>query len=112
MKENVLSKFEELKTSHNDKIIELNKVYWVSEWSWNPICDGYAPCEETIRYVQNIDGINIYTTGTSYRYYYAWDICETKEECYKITDIKNDFAYDWCSVDHLIPEDRIINILK
>lgn len=90
----------------------LNKEYWVSEWSWNPICDGYSPHKEVIRYKQNIDGINIYTTGKNHRYYYPWDICEEKKDCEKITEFKNSFAYNWCDVENYIPHDKIKNILK
>ena len=108
----VKQEFERLIKTQNDKKIELNKTYWVSEWSWNPIADGYTTQPETIRYKESIDGINVYTTGTSYRYYYAWDLYESEEECKKMSDFKDRFTYGWCETEYYIPHDKIKNILK
>lgn len=91
----------DLKENHNNKNIELGKEYWVSGWSWNPICDGYIPCQEVIRFVENIDGYNIYTTGKNYRYYFAWDIYNIKEEAEDMCKFKGKYSYDWCTkVEH------------
>lgn len=79
-----------------DKNIMLDRTYWVSEWSWEPICDGIHCYEETIR-----DAINYYNQVTAYcttknnRTYFPWDIYESKEECELITDFKNSFGYAW-----------------
>lgn len=112
MRNDVKQEFERLIKTQNDKKIELNKTYWVSEWSWNPIADGYITQPEVIRYKETIDGINVYTTGTNYRYYYAWDLYESKEDCKKMSDFKDRFAYGWCETEHYIPHDKIKNILK
>lgn len=104
----------ELKKTHNGKKIKLNKEYYVSEWSWTPIADGYSVFPEIIRYAQEIDGYMIYTTGTSCRYYFAWDIHELKEDARRITDIKNSYCYDWCTKieRNLIDESLITKVLK
>lgn len=86
----------ELKKVHNNKKIELGKEYWVSEWSWSPIFDAYIPYQEKIRFVENIDGYNVYTTGKNYRYYFAWDIYNTKEEAEEMCKFKSKYSYDWC----------------
>ena len=112
MKKDVQEAFDILVEKYNKKDIELNKTYWVSEWTWNPMTDGYTCCEEVIRYKQNIDGINVYTTGTSYRYYYAWDIYETKEDARKMSSFKDGFGYDWCPVEFVISKEKIEKILK
>ena len=85
----------ELKRLYNNKIIELNKEYFVSEWSWNPIDDGIYTYKEIIRNVEDVDGYKVYATGSNYRHYFSWDIHDTKEECDLICDIKNQYGYDW-----------------
>lgn len=75
--------------------IELNKEYFVSEWSWQPISDGYGVYKQTIRAKAEVDGETTYITGTNYRKYQAWDIFETEEEAQKMSDLKNSFGYDW-----------------
>ncbi|MCH1964371.1 hypothetical protein MCG45_16195 [Clostridium perfringens] len=91
----------DLKKVHNNKKIELGKEYWVSEWSWSPICDGYIPHQEIIEFAEKIDGYNVYTTGTNYRYYFAWDIYNTKEEAEVMCKFKGKYGYDWCTkVEH------------
>lgn len=79
-----------------DKVVELNKTYWVSEWSWQPMCDGMFCYEETIRDALNYYNlVTAYCTTKNYRTYLPWDIYETKEECQLITNFKNSFGYDW-----------------
>lgn len=100
---------EELKKKYNDREISLGDSYWVSEWSWSPIYDGYKEYEETIRNVENIDGYKVYTTGKNYRHYFAWDIHKTKEEAAEISNVKHRYAYDWpMKVDHRLIESSLV----
>lgn len=110
MKRNPMDEILKLKELHNDRYIELNKEYFVSEWSWTPIADGYSVFPETIRHVQEIDGYKVYTTGKNYRHYFAWDIHKTEEAARKMTNLKDSYGYDWCDVEnHLIDKSKIIN---
>lgn len=94
-KQDIDNVFEELMSLYNNKNIELGKTYYVSQWSYNPICDGYFSYTETIRYKKNVNGINLYYTGNNYRGYFAWDIYESKEEAIAMSDFKDTYAYDW-----------------
>ena len=95
MNKHIDEQVEELKEIHNDKEIKLGETYWVSEWSWSPVSDGYSEYEETIRNVEVIDGYKVYTTGKNYRHYFAWDIHQSKEDAAEISKIKSKYAYDW-----------------
>lgn len=75
--------------------IKLDRVYWVSQWSWTPIVDGIFSYEETIREGYSYGEVSAYYTGLNYRTYFPWDICETKEECNEICSLKSKFSYDW-----------------
>ena len=97
-----------LKNLHNNKKIELGKKYFVSEWSWNPVCDGYIVCPEIIRHVQEIDGYKVYTTGKNYRHYFSWDIYDTEEQALEMTRLKDSYGYDWCKIEKLIDESKLI----
>lgn len=94
-KESALKAVEILISTFQHANIEINKEYWVSEWSWRPICDGNYPCQEIIRHKMNIAGLDIYATGTSCRTYFAWDLFETEKECSEMCSFKNSFGYDW-----------------
>lgn len=94
-KDDALKVLELLSELFTDSEIEMGKVYYVSEWSWRPICDGNFPCKQTIRYKRNMGGINVYATGTSHRTYFVWDLFETEEACKEICYFKNSFGYDW-----------------
>ena len=87
--------FNNLMVKYNYKEIELNKTYWVSEWSWTPIADGYFAYEQTIRSVENIDGVMVYRTEKNNRKYFAWDLYETEEEAKKMSEFKNSYGYTW-----------------
>ena len=91
----LMNQVAEFKEIHNEKEIKLGETYWVSEWSWTPLYDGYKEYEAVIRNVEVINGYNVYTTGKNYRHYFAWDICQTKEEAKEISKIKDSYAYDW-----------------
>lgn len=109
---NPIREIPKLKQLYNGKNIELNKKYFVSEWSWNPICDGYNVYPETIRYMQEIDGFKVYTTGKNYRHYFSWDIHETEDTAREIANLKNSYGYDWCDMENnLIDKNKIINEL-
>lgn len=93
-----LHDFIELK--QKDKVIELGKTYWASEWSWNPLLDGIYDYEETIRSTMNVDGIDVYFTNKNYRFYLKEDLYESQKECVEICKWKNEFVYDYdCYVD-------------
>lgn len=97
----------QLLETYKDKEIELNKTYYVSEWSWNPMCDGYIVSQETIQYVEEINGIEVYTTGTNYRHYYKWDLFEDYNDAKKMSDYKDSFTYDWAKIDNCIEYNQL-----
>lgn len=103
-----------LKRLYNTKVIELDREYFVSEWSWNPIDDGIYTYKQVIRHSEQIDGYKIYTTGSNYRHYFAWDIHDTKSECDLICELKNQFGYDWDIKIHngIIDRSKINILLK
>lgn len=80
---------------HKDKVVELNKTYWVTEWSWNPMCDGRYVYEETIREYANINGIDCYFTNKNNRVYFKEDIFTDKEEAQNACDWQNSFGYTY-----------------
>ncbi|MED1665640.1 hypothetical protein [Brevibacillus laterosporus] len=86
-----------MKTLSKEKveIKELNKTYWVSEWSWTPISDGIYSCQEHLQQIKIFGELLTYYTGTNYRVYFPWDVYETKEECDEACRLKNSFGYDW-----------------
>lgn len=96
--------FEQLREESKNKIIELGKPYYVSEWSWLPICDGYITDIQIIRYKTiNEDGEEVYYTGNNYRAYHKYEIWEKEEEAREITKIKNSFGYKACDYDAKLP---------
>jgi len=94
-KDVALKVLEILSEMFSDSEIEINKSYYVSEWSWVPISDGNFPYQQKINYKTNINGIDIFATGTSCRTYFAWDLFDTEEDCRKMCKFKNSFGYDW-----------------
>lgn len=75
---------------------DLSHGYWVSEWSWQPICDGVFPTfHEKIPYFKFVDGLCFYVSNTNNRVYAQWDLCGTEEECKKLCDEKNQCGYEW-----------------
>lgn len=90
---------------------ELDKTYWVVEWSWQSICDGIFPYEETLRFVQpfviefEYDSCNgkwvyccpVYQTRKNNRYYFPWEICDSMEDAANISNIVNQFGYGYDS---------------
>lgn len=78
-----------------NKIVEVNRKYFVSEWSWTPIADGIYVYEETISDCRDFGEVKAYCTGNNCRTYLPWDIYEAKEDCELITDFKNSFGYTW-----------------
>lgn len=80
---------------HKDKEIELNKTYWVTEWSWSPMCDGRYVYEETIREHAVINGVDCYFTNKNNRVYFKEYIYTDKEEAERVCDWQNSFGYDY-----------------
>lgn len=78
-----------------DMEFDLDKRYYVSEWSWSPICDGIFVFEEVIRDVKDFGTTKAYCTKTNNRTYFPWDLFDNKSDCQKMCDFKNSFAYDW-----------------
>lgn len=92
----MVNKYKEiLDNSQKDKVIELNKTYFVSEWSWSPMCDGRFVYEETIREHTIINGIDCYFTNTNNRIYFKEDIYETRKEAEKACEFQNSFTYEY-----------------
>jgi hypothetical protein len=88
------------------KEIELGKEYWVAEWGWQPICDGYYPHKETIRYTyKDKKGQKVYITGGNFRVYLPYDIFETEDEAKTICNVKNSFGYEACEYESYMSED-------
>jgi hypothetical protein len=93
----------ELAKSTYDKR-ELNKSYWVAEWSWNPIVDGISPCKEILRFVQEFKfssgaflfsyTCQIYQTSENNRYYFPWEIYSTETDARIACNIMNSWGYD------------------
>lgn len=93
---NVNEVFNKLKEESKNKVIELGKEYYVSEWSWNTMCDGYIVDKQTIRHsFKDENGEILYITGGNHRAYNKHDLWDTKEEADIITKIKNSYSYDW-----------------
>lgn len=77
------------------KNIELNKTYWASEWSWQPMCDGIYSYEQEIRQHLVVEGIDVYFTNTNYRFYLKEDLYDSKDMCDKMCSWKNEFSYNY-----------------
>lgn len=78
-----------------DETIDLDRKYFVSEWSWTPIADGIYVYEEVIKDCKTYENIKVYCTGTNYRTYLPWDIYDSEDDCTLITNFKNSFGYAW-----------------
>ena len=96
MREIVREKADKLKNKYNSKKIKLNKEYWLSEWSYDPLYEGYDVYKGVITKVEEINGYKVYSTDKNSRIYFAWDIHISKYEAEKISDLKNIYLYDWC----------------
>ncbi|MFC3803860.1 hypothetical protein [Cohnella sp. GCM10012308] len=91
--EAVLATLEALSQHHKE--IELDRTYWVSEWSRTPLTDGIFSYKQQIsssRVSGNV--VAFYSKGNN-RTYFPWDIYESKEECDEACALKNDFGYAW-----------------
>lgn len=74
---------------------QLNKKYWIAQWSWQPICDGIYPSETTITNFYTLDdGTFVYFSKYNNRKYFGFQLCETEEEAEKVSDLLNSFSYD------------------
>lgn len=80
---------------YKDKEIELNKKYWVTEWSWSPICDGRGVYEEIIRDHAVVNDIDCYFTNKNCRVYFKEDIYENKEDAERACKWQNSFGYKY-----------------
>lgn len=71
-----------IKSFSEDNInpLALDKEYYVVDWSWTPISDGYNVHKIKIRYRENINGYNHYYTLSNFRVYYPYQIYETEKE--------------------------------
>lgn len=96
IREEIRREVEKLNQRHSRKEIELHKVYWLSEWSYDPLYEGYDVYIGVLRKVTEINGYNVYTTDRNCRYYFPWDIHISKYEAEKISGLKNTYLYDWC----------------
>ncbi|MFI2856907.1 hypothetical protein ACH6EH_07175 [Paenibacillus sp. JSM ZJ436] len=106
--EAALSVLEEL--SKQTKEVELDKSYWVSQWSWTPISDGIYSYEEHIRSSKNNNNVTALYTDKNYRTYFPWDVYESKEECDKVCELKNSFGYDWDMAVHKFIEKHDLRV--
>lgn len=84
-----------LNTVQKDKEIELNKTYYVTEWSKNSLIDGRFVNEETIREHAIINGIDCYFTNSNNRVYFKENIYTNKEEAQEVCNWQNSFGYDY-----------------
>ena len=96
IKTEIRNEIYELNKQYNDKKIKLFKEYWISEWSYDPLYEGYDVYKGVITKVEEINGYKVYSTDKNCRYYFAWDIHTSKFEAEKISDLKNIYLYDWC----------------
>ncbi len=96
IKKEIEEKIYKLKKRYNNKHVKLNKEYWLSEWSYDPLYEGYDVYKGVIKEVKEINGYKVYFTDKNCRYYFAWDIHISKVEAEKISDLKNVYLYDWC----------------
>lgn len=51
-----------LNKKYNDKKIKLHKEYWISEWSYDPLYEGYDVYKGVITKVKEINGYKVYYT--------------------------------------------------
>lgn len=87
---------------YNDKPIELGREYYVAEWSWTPVHDGFTVRTEKIRFKDvrendrrhEMNGLNIYLTGKNYRLYYAYQIHDSEKNAIEAMNFINSFGYD------------------
>lgn len=73
--------------------IQLDKEYYVAEWSRHPACNGNFVYKEKLRCKTNENGMNVYYTLGNSRSYLPYQICETKEEAEEVADFMNKFGY-------------------
>lgn len=81
--------------SHYRKEIELEQIYWVSEWSWTPLTDGIFSYKQQISSSRISGNVIAFYSKTNSRTYFPWDIYDSKEECDKACELKNSFGYAW-----------------
>ncbi|MDI4643666.1 hypothetical protein [Cohnella hashimotonis] len=81
--------------SRHHKEIELDRTYWVSEWSWTPLTDGIFSYKQQISYSRISGSVIAFYSKENNRTYFPWDIYESKEECDEVCELKNDFGYAW-----------------
>lgn len=87
---------------HNEKPIELDKEYYVAEWSWTPVYDGFIIRTEKIRFkdvrendrIHEMNGLNIYLTGQNHRIYYAYQVHDNEKNAIEAMNFINSFGYD------------------
>ena len=105
MEKEIKKEIQILKDRYNKKKIKLNKEYWISGWAYDPLYEGYEEYKEVITKVKDINGYKVYFTNRNCRYYFSWDIHESKFEAEKISNLKNTYLYDWCEYG----EENLIN---
>jgi hypothetical protein len=98
-----------LQAKHKWNIVELNKEYWITEWSWTPICDGIYPYQEILRHVQlfnffdkateNVGRFDyfcpVYQTTKNNRFYFPWEIFDSKQDAKIASRIYDSWGYDY-----------------
>lgn len=80
----------------------LNTPYWISEWSWTPLADGYFAFEGKMAQANKCvikdakNPIYFYRTHPqNHRIYFPWDLYPTKIEALEMSDFKDSFVYNW-----------------
>ena len=81
--------------TQKNKIITLDKTYYVTEWSHQLLCDGRYVYKEIIRDYARINGIDCYFTNTNNRIYFKEDLYETETEAEEMCRWQNSFGYDY-----------------
>lgn len=85
---------------------ELNKDYFVAEWSWIPMVDGVFSHVERLKYAQEFIVPDekykwmtrkyiVYQTGTNNRWYFHWEVFDTKEDSETGCAFQDMWVYDY-----------------
>ena len=95
IKNEIQNEINKLKAKYGNKKIKLNKEYWISGWSYDPLYEGYDVYKGIIVRAEKINGYDVYYTDRDCRYYFSWDIHTSRFNAEDISDLKNIYLYDW-----------------